>query len=690
MRRSGIAAIATVLLALMFTAITPTATPQAQQSPPGRVYQVGQVGPYTVVQMYADGFEQLTPNERVLAYYLTEAGIAGDPIYYDQIAPYGLDLKRLLEGIWTHPQGIPPATLDKIKRFTELFWISHGNYDADTSEKFLPEFTPIELHDAARKAMQNGADFGIKGDKSLDFLLARLDQPIFDANYRSRLTVKNPPPGQDILTASSNNFYDQISLPDLAGFREQYPLNSRLEKRGGHVFENVWRAGTPDRSVPPGLYAAQIQRIIEHLGEAAAAAPPVQSAALLKLIRYYQTGNKADWYAYNVAWLQAPSNVDAINGFIEVYIDPRGQKGAFESVVSFVDKSETQLMQQLAANAQYFELRAPWLDAYKKQNVQPPVANAITVVSETGDAGPISAGGINLPNEQDIRQQYGTKSVLLFNITTAWAATIGQRAIEEFSSSDEEKQRAEKYWLDARKLHIAMHEVLGHGSGKVSDKLTADPSSYLKEYYSTLEEARADLVALWDFADPKLAELGIQNQEDLMKTAYDAEVRSALTILTHYPQGDEPVEDHDRATQMIVQYLMKNCGCIEAVTRNNKIYLHVADYGKMRQGVGVLLAELMRIKAEGDYPAIQSLVNSYGLKFDPTWRDQVVARAKAIALPTRGAFLPPEIEPVFDASHHVVDARIRYTMSLPEVMLTISRKSLGYLPPPPGAVETKP
>ena len=690
MRRFTPAAVAAVLLAMTFAATTPTAAPQTQQAPPGRIYLLGQVGQYAVVQLYADGFEQLTPSERVLAYYLAEAGIAGDPIYYDQIAPYGLDLKRLLEGIWTHPQGIPPATLEKIKNYTELFWISHGNYDADTSEKFLPDFTPIELRDAARQAMQSGADFGVKGDKSLDFLLARLDQPIFDANYRPRLTVKNPPPGQDILTASANNFYDHIAMDDLAGFKERYALNSRLEKRGGHVFENVWRAGTSDRSVPPGLYAAQIQRIIEHLGEAASIAPPLQSAALLKLIRYYQTGDKADWYAYNTAWLQMPSNVDAINGFIEVYLDPRGQKGAYESVVSFVDANETQLMQQLAANAQYFEQRTPWLDVYKKQNVHPPVANAITVVSETGDGGPISAGGINLPNEQELRQQYGTKSMLLFNVTTAWAAATGQRALEEFSSSDEEKERGRKYWLEARNLHIAMHEVLGHGSGKVSGKLTADPSSYLKEYYSTLEEARADLVALWDFADPKLAELGIQNQQDLMKTAYDTEARSALTLLTHYPQGDQVVEDHDRGTQMIVQYLMKNCGCIEGVTRENKIYLHVTDYGKMRQGIGVLLAELMRIKAEGDYLAIQSLVNTYGVKFDSAWRDQVVARAKAIQLPTRGAFLPPEIEPVYDATHHIVDARIRYTMSLPEVMLTVSRKSLGYLPSPPGGVETKP
>jgi dipeptidyl-peptidase-3 len=684
MRRFQCAAIPAGLLAMTLITAIPTAAQQEKTSA-ARVYLVGQIGSYAVVQVYADGFDQLTPSERVLAYHLAEAGIAGDPIYYDQIAPYGLELKRLLEGIWTHPAGIQPATLTKIQDYTQLFWIGHGNYNPDSTEKFLPDFTQDELRDAARKALHNGADFGVKDNKGLDFLLERLDQPIFDKSYRPQLTVKSPPTGQDILSASANNVYEHVTPDDLRGFTEHYALNSRLEKRGGHVFENVWRAGTPDRRVPPGLYSSQIGRIIEQLSAAAAIAPPLESAALLKLIKYYETGEKSDWYDYNIAWVQTPANVDAINGFIEVYLDPRGEKGAYESVVSFVDQNETQLMRQFAANAQYFEERAPWLDEYKKQNVQPPVANVVTIVSEAGDGGPLSAAGINLPNEQDIRQQYGTKSTLLLNVTTAWSEATGQRALEEFSSSDEEKERGRKYGLESRKLVIAMHEVLGHGSGKVSDKLTGDPRVYLKEYYSTLEEARADLVALWDFTDPKLTELGIQNQQELMKTAYDAEARAALTILYHYPQGDQVVEDHDRGTQMIAGYLMKNCGCIEAVTRDGKIYLHVTDYDKMHQGIGSLLAELMRIKAEGDYPAIQSLVDTYGVKIDPAWRDQVVARAKAIQLPTRGVFLSPLIEPVYDASHHVVDARIRYPSSLAEVMLNYSRKSLGYLPaaPPP-------
>ena len=672
---AGIAAI----FAMTFAGVTPTAIAQ-DNTQPARRYLAGRAGPFAIVQYYADGFDQLTPKQRVLAYYLSQAGIAGDPIYYDQISPYGLELKQLLEGIWTHPAGIAPDTLQKIRDYTQLFWIQHGNYYLDSSQKFLPEFTPADLHDAAHRAFRNGANFGVRDQKGLDALLDRLRKPIFDAAYRPMLTVKSPPAGQDILNASGNNYYENVELADLANFTELYPLNSRVEKRGGKLFEDVWRAGTRDGKVPPGRYAAHIGRIISNLEQAAGVAEPPQADALRKLIRYYQTGDSADWHAYSVAWVQAPATVDAINGFIETYMDARSKKGAFESVVSFIDPGQTQLMRQLAANAQYFEERAPWAAAYKKQGVHPPIANAITVVSEAGDCGPISPSGINLPNEQDIRQLYGTKSVFLFNVSSAFGEAVGQAAIDEFSSSDEERERGHKYYAESRRLMTAMHEVLGHGSGKVSDALTADPRTYLKEYYSTLEESRADLVALWDFTDPKLAELGVQNQEELMRAAYDSEARAGLTLLYRYPQGNQVIEDHDRGTQMIVHYLMDKYHCIEPLTVGGKLYLRVTDYQKMHEGVGALLAELMRIKAEGDYLAIQSLVNTYGVNLDPGWRDEVVRRGRAINLPTRGAFLSPIIEPVRDAAHHIVDAKIRYPADLADVMLTYSRESLGYLP----------
>jgi dipeptidyl-peptidase-3 len=651
------------------------AGPQAE-----RQYLIEQAGSFAVTQVYADGFDKLTPRERLLAYHLAEAGIAGDPIYSDQIAPYGIELKQLLEGIWTHPAGIDTAALEKIRRYTKQVWIQHGNYNLDSARKYLPEFTSGELRAAAQRALKNGANFGAKTDEQLDALLARLEKPVFDVNYKTFLTAKTPPPGQDVLTASGNNLYESVTRADAEQFTGQYALNSRLVKRDGRVFEEVWRAGTPDGKVPPGRYAEYIRRVIAHLEQAAAVAEPAQADELHKLIRYYQTGEKSDWYAYCISWVKSATTVDAINGFIEVYLDPLGAKGAYESVVSFVDADQTKLMRALADNAQYFENRAPWIDAYKKQNVRPPVAHVITVVSEAGEGGPISAAGINLPNEQAIRQQYGAKSVLLFSVSAAFAQATGEKALREFSATREEIERGRKYYFESRKLMVAMHEVLGHGSGKVSEKLTADPHSYLKEYYSTLEEARADLVALWDFADPKLTELGVADREELMRAAYDTEARNGLVLLFRYPHGDQIEEDHDRGTQMIVHYLMEKFGCIEAVTQEGKVYLRVTDYAKMRAGVGALLAELMRIKAEGDYEAIRNLVGAYGVKLNTQWRDQVQERGKRIGLPTRGAFLSPIIEPVRDASGELIDARLRYTLDLAEVMLDYSRKSLGYLP----------
>ncbi len=671
-----------------------------------RRYLIEQAGSFAVTQIYADGFDGLTPRERVLAYHLAEAGIAGDPIYYDQIASYGLELKQLLEGIWTHPAGIDPGVRDRIGRYTKLVWIQHGNYNLDSARKFLPEFTAMELNLAARQALRNGAslvgpeaaraganaekNFGVEQEKSLEALLERLEKPIFDADYKPLLTAKTPPPGQDVLTASGNNLYENVTRAEAESFADQYTLNSRLVKRDGRISEEVWRAGTPDGAVLPGRYAVYIQRIILHLEQAAKVAEPAQAEVLRKLIRYYQTGEKADWYGYSIAWLSSATTVDAINGFIEVYLDPLGAKGAYESVVSFVDAGQTRLMREMASNAQYFEARAPWLDIYKKKDVHPPVANVITVLSEAGEGGPISAAGINLPNEQDIRQKHGTKSVLLFNVSTAFAAATGEKSLREFSSSEEEVERGRKYYSESRKLLVAMHEVLGHGSGKVSAKLAGDPRTYLKEYYSTLEEARADLVALWNFSDPKLAELGITHQEELLRAAYDAEARGALVILTRYPHGDQIEEDHDRGTQMIVQYLMQNFGCIERITQKGKIYLRVTDYAKMHAGVGKLLAELMRIKAEGDYEAIRNLVGAYGVKLNPQWRDQVQQRAARIGLPTRGAAVSPILEPVQDAPGKVVDARIRYTLDLAEVMLDYSRKSLGHLAPVKAGPEIAP
>src|SRR5262249_54348009 len=348
-----------IFLALTLALLSVAAPVQAQQwaspakSPPAveRRYLIEQLGPLAIVQFYVDGFDELAPQQRLLVYYLAEAGIAGDPIYTDEISPYGLELKQLLEGIWTHAEGIDAGVLDKLRRYTKLVWAFHGNYNLDSSQKFLPEFTPMELRAAAQRALRGGAHFGVKTPAALDAKLKRLEQPIFDPQYHPLLTVKNPPPGQDLITASGNNLYENVTLAEVEGFKGTHGLNSRIAKRGGKIIEEVWRAGTPDGSVPPGRYAAYIRRIVANLEKAAAIAEPVQAEVIRKLIRYYQTGEKKDWYAYNIAWVRAATQVDAINGFIEQYLDSRSEKGAYESVVGFVDSEQTKVMRDFAANA---------------------------------------------------------------------------------------------------------------------------------------------------------------------------------------------------------------------------------------------------------------------------------------------------------------------------------------------------
>jgi len=327
------------------------------------------------------------------------------------------------------------------------------------------------------------------------------------------------------------------------------------------------------------------------------------------------------------------ATVDFANGFIEVYRDPRGAKGSSQSFVTITDKPVTNVMVNLAKNAAYFEDKAPWAAAYKKRDFTPPLVKAVEVVIETGDFH-VNTIGVNLPNEQEIHAKYGTKNFLLLGSSHALGGA-GRPAIDEFAATPEEAARSRKYGEDAEDLLTAMHEVIGHGSGKLTEKVQGSPAKALKEYYSTLEEARADLMGLWNIGDPKLQALGlVKEQDEVAKAMYDSAARVALTQLRRIPRGETIEEDHQRNRQLIAHYIRDTTGAIEYFDRNGKTFVRVTDYAKMRAAVGTLLAELMRIKAEGDYPAIKALVDKYGVRFDPKLRDQVVARYKTLNLPT--------------------------------------------------------
>jgi len=637
-----------------------------------RRYPTEQVGSIAVVSLYADGFEQLDSKQRLLAYYLARAGIAGDEIYTDQVSSYGIRLANMLNHIVPHLDDVEPNLSKKVADYAKLFWMNHGNYDLDTCRKFTPEFTFEQLGEVALKAWTEGERFGLLNKRQLAQETAELRDPIFNLDYRSVLTVKNPPPGQDIISASSCNLYENVSLKEVESIKEEYKLNSRIARIGRRIVEQPYRAGTQDDKIRPGRYARQLREMISFVELAIRYAEPMQKAVLRKLIRFYRTGREKNWLDYNVAWVKTSSQVDMISGFVETYLDPRGAKGSFETIVSFIDPEATRLMRLLAENALYFETRAPWKDDYKKREFDPPVANGINVLLATGEGGPFCPAGINLPNEQAIRQKYGTKSVLLTNIMRAATAAIGEKAAMEFSATDQERQREAKYRVKARDLLVAMHEVVGHGSGKVSDTLKEDPRVYLKEYYSTLEECRADLVALWDFWDPKLEEIGVQDYQEVAKAGYDAYARSGLVMLNTYRDSTTIEEDHDRGTQLVINYVAKRNGSVQSIERDSKVYLVVNDYARMREAVGELLSELMRIKAEGDYDSIKRLVNEHAVNLNPAWRDQVVERCKRIDLPRKAAFIMPILEPIRDSRGRVVDVGIRYPQNLTELQLHLA------------------
>jgi dipeptidyl-peptidase-3 len=632
---------------------------------------VERVGDTGFLQLEAESFRQLEPRQQALAYWLSQASIAIDPIIYDQLSASGIRVKRLLEDIVVHREGIPDQTFDRIRSYALLFWANRGNHNETTGQKFLPSFTREELSHAAARARQNGAFAAAYADlpalktaQEVGRELTALEKPIFDAAFEPTITAKTPPAGLDILQASSNTFYRRVTLAELKGFNEKHPLDSRVVKLpDGTIREEVYRAGTPDGRVPPGLYAAYLSKAVGYLEKARAVADPAQANVVAGLIRFYQTGDPTDWLRFGADWVRNDATVDFANGFIETYRDARGAKGSSQSFVTVTDRKVTDAMVKLAQNAAYFEQRAPWDAKYKRQSFQPPVIKAVEVLIETGDFH-VTTIGDNLPNENEIHEMYGTKNFLLLGSSHAISAASAAKMLQEFAASPEDVARGETYGETAQDLMTALHEVIGHGSGKLSERLVGGAGASLKEYFSTLEEARADLMGLWNIWDPKLKELGLLTDQDAVaKTMYDDAARAALVQLRRIPRGDVIEEDHQRNRQLIVHYVMETTGAIERVAdpaRSGKWYIRVKDYAKMREGVGMLLKELMRIKAEGDYTAAKTLIDRYGVHFDPAVRDQVVARYKALNQPTYWAGVNPRLTAELDGGGNVKAVRLSY------------------------------
>jgi dipeptidyl-peptidase-3 len=630
---------------------------------------VDRVGTTGFLQLEAESFSSLTPQQKQLAYWLTQASIAINPIIYDQLSRFGLRQKRVLELIAAHPSGVDAAAYGKILAFTKLFWANRGNHNENTAQKFLPEFSFEELKAAGLTALHGTRD--PMSDKQFVREIEELKASLFDPNFEPTTTAKSPRSGLDIIQASANNFYTGLAAADLLKFTEHYPLNSRLAKIDGHLEEQVYRAGTPDHRVPPGMYAEYLSKANSYLEKAAEVAEPAQAQAIRGLIRFYQTGDPNDWIRFGTDWVQNNAPVDFANGFIEVYRDARGAKGTSQSFVTVTDQRVNAMMLKIADGAQYFEDRAPWAPQYRKRGVKPPLAKAVETLIETGDFH-VTTVGDNLPNENEIHEKYGSKSFLFTGSSRALSRASGTKSLYEFAASREEYLICEKYQDEAEDLMTALHEIIGHGSGRLSPKLTHDAGYYLKQYSSTLEEARADLMGLWNVGDPKLAELGLISSPDVAKAMYYAAARAPLTQLRRIPKGDIIEEDHQRGRQLIVNYIMDRTGAIEKENRRGKTYMVIRDFQKMRKGVGMLLTELMRIKAEGDYDGIKALIDKYGVHFDVALRDQVVARYGKLDIPTYWTGINPALAAQFGAKGDVTGVTISYPRDFVRQQLSYS------------------
>jgi dipeptidyl-peptidase III len=633
-----------------------------------RRYEIERVDATAIVQFYADGFDQLTHDDKLLAWHLAQAAIAGRDIAIDQRFAYNLPIRWVLESFYLVRERLPADTRQEVERYTKLFWAHNGIHNNLTTRKELLRLDRDRFLAAVHVAQAAHIDLSpakLAPAHGIDEIFSILTDP---ETFRS-CTDKSPEGGGDPLAASCNNLYVGCTLADFAHFREQYPLDSRAVKLSdGRIEEQVYRCGD-GKDVPPGLYAKQLAAVNKHLRAALPFAPPATRKALELLIRYDETGDPADWRAFNIAWVQdKDSVVDSILGFVEVYLDARGIKGSWEAVVSFRNEEKTREIAAIAEQAQWFEDRMPWEQRFKKARVKGISARAISVITETGDSGPITPIGINLPNEADIRQEYGSKSVNLSNIVDAYGHSAVQGSAAEFAWSPGEVGRAEKYAAAMDDLHTNLHEVIGHASGQVLADVK-NPADALGAYYSTMEEARADLVGLYWIADQKLKDMGLVPDDDAALAKYESYARNALVQLRRVPPGGKVEEDHMRNRQMIVHWLIANRGGVAVEHRDGKTFYRVTSEAEFRDGCGRLLAEVMRIKATGDGAAARELVETYGTKVDPVLHQEVLGRLAALHLPSVTAFIQPELRAVKDAAGEITDVTVFYPCDLGAQML---------------------
>ncbi|MGI8582266.1 MAG: dipeptidyl-peptidase 3 family protein [Chitinophagaceae bacterium] len=635
-----------------------------------------------VLRYQVPGFNQLSLQQKQLAYYLYEAALSGRDIFYDQKSKYGLMLRKTLEAAYSTYNG--DKNSDNWKKFQEYcgrFWFSTGNHHHYGSEKFIPECsfeyfsTVIKASDSSQLPKESG--------ESVQAFLNRIKPLVFDPKIESKLVDLSP--NIDNIKASSVNFYEGVTQKEVEAFYSKWNttgnapmwgLNSKVIKKNGAITEKVWKVG--------GMYSAAIEKIVGWLQKAVTVAEnEQQKKALQLLIEYYRTGDLKKFDDYSIAWVNdVNSRLDVVNGFIEVYEDPIGKKGTFESIVSLKDMEATKRIKTIADQAQWFEDNSPLMPDHKKKKVKGIIAKAITVIVESGDLAPNTAIGINLPNNEWIRKDHGSKSVSLSNIIYSYnVAGVKSGSVDEFALNDTIVQRLKKWGALSEDLKVDMHECIGHASGQINTGVETTDKT-LKNYASALEEGRADLVALYYIMDQKLVDIGVMPSFEVGKTLYDSYLMNGLmTQLTRLKLGDKVEEAHMRNRQMVSRWVYekgKKDSVVQFVKNNGKTYVKINDYSKLRELFGQLLREIQRIKSEGDFNAGKNLIENYGVKVDIALHKEILERYKKLNVKPYRGFIQPTLVAVMDGDK-VTDVKIEYPTSFYEQMMEYAKK-YSFLP----------
>ncbi len=630
-------------------------------------YQAEQFADIRILRYRVPGFDELTAEQQELVYYLYEAGLSGRDIIWDQNYRHNLRIRKALENIYktTSAEKTGPEW-DMFQTYLKRVWFSNGIHHHYSKDKILPEFSEGYFRNLAEKSDENG--FGAREGETLDEYLDFLAPLIFDPEADGKKVVLDS--DVDQIAASATNYYGpDLTQAEVESFYARkidpddprpisYGLNSKLVKENGEVREKVWKVG--------GMYSEAIEQIVFWLEKAAGVAEnESQKAALEKLVEYYRTGDLRTFDEYSILWVQdTDSTVDLTNGFIEVYEDPLGYRGSYESLVSFRDYEASLRIAALSDNAQWFEDNAPFSDSFKKSEVTGISAKVITVAGEAGDASPSTPIGINLPNANWIREEHGSKSVNLGNIVDAYSeASKSSGVLEEFACSEEEIARSREFGTLAGNLHTDLHEVIGHGSGRLAPGV-ATPKETLKGYANTLEESRADLVALYFMMDPKLVEIGVMPSMEAGKASYDSYIRNGLLVqMARIEPGDNLEQAHMRNRQLISSWAYEKGlenQVIARVQREGKTLYRINDYQALRELFGELLQEVQRIKSEGDYEAGKALVEGYGVRLDPEIHMEVRERYARLKMAPYAGFINPLLEAEQDPDGRVGGVTVRY------------------------------